>query len=348
MSHETSLTPKQAVFDAAPRETKTVAPPLGASAEQQAARVAGETRVLSSFDAPRERPNEPPSAAQTTRMASPSPEKQSRSDLPANPSVRAADAPKATDAPELNRETPSSPRIPTVLPSDFPLRGVSSATSGKPAAELAVNGTSSRPAAPSDESAHAAASSQETASEHPSAAALSNATNREALARVEAAVPTSRTRLTVEQIRELQALVARALQSAQGLADGSTRATFNWAPEGFGPLRFSFVTRDDGVRIEISSNRREVVQALEEGRANMERTIADLGLRVERFEVRLRAPEFSDSLPQPRQDGGHPERNSNAEPGSSDTVSIDRSVESSGEEAEPARRLSLAEHEWVA
>jgi hypothetical protein len=161
-------------------------------------------------------------------------------------------------------------------------------------------------------------------------------------------VPTPRTRLTVEQIRELQAMVARALQSAQTQADGTARATFNWTSEGFGPLRFSIITRDDGVRIEISSNRREVVKALEEGRANMERVMADLGLRVERFEVRLRAPEFSDSLPQPRPDGGYPERNSNAEPGSSDAVSIDRTVESSGEEAEPARRLSLAEHEWVA
>ena len=349
VSYETSLTPKQAVFDAAPRETKTVAPPLGASAEQQATRVAGETQVLSSFDGPRERPNEPPSAAQTTRMASPSPEKQLRSDLPANPSVRAADAPKATDGPELNRETPSSLRLqPSVLPSDSPLRAVSSATSGRPAAELAVNGSSSRPTPPSDESTHAAAPSQETASEHPSATAQSHATNREALARVEAAVPTPRTRLTVEQIRELQAMVARALQSAQTQADGTARATFNWTSEGFGPLRFSIITRDDGVRIEISSNRREVVKALEEGRANMERVMADLGLRVERFEVRLRAPEFSDSLPQPRPDGGYPERNSNAEPGSSDAVSIDRTVESSGEEAEPARRLSLAEHEWVA
>jgi hypothetical protein len=344
VSQETSLPPKQAAFDAAPRETKTAAPPLGASAEQQATRVAGETQVLSSFDAPRERPNERPSAAQTTRMVSPSTEKPSRSDLPANPAVRAADAPKATDAAELNRETPSSPRIPTVLPSDFPRP----ATSGKPAAELAVNGTSSRPAPSSGEPTHAAAPSPETASEHPSAAAASNATTRETLARVEAGVPTPRTRLTVEQIRELQALVARAQQSAQALADGSTRATFNWAPEGFGPLRFSIISRDAGLRIEISSNRRDVVQALEEGRTSVERIIADLGLRVERFEVRLRAPEFSDALPQPRQDGQHPERNSNAEPGSGDAVSIARSVEASPEEAEPARRYFVAEHEWVA
>jgi flagellar hook-length control protein FliK len=177
---------------------------------------------------------------------------------------------------------------------------------------------------------------------------MSHATNRETLARVEGTVLSPRTRLTVEQIRELQAMVSRALQSAQALADGSAQATFNWAPEGLGPLRFSIVTRNDGVRIEISANSREVVKALEDGRANVERIIADLGLRVERFDVRLRAPGFSDSLSQPQADGRHPERNSNTQPDGGDALSIERSVEASLEEGEPATRLSLAEHEWVA
>jgi hypothetical protein len=338
----------QAVPDAVPKEIKISAPPLSAPVEQEVPRVMGQTPVLTSFDAPRERMSEPQPGVQSARIVPPPTEKQPHSDFPANSSVRISDLPRTTDAPDLNRESAPTLRVTqAVLPPDSPMPA-SSMISGKPVAESTVNSAAARPAQASGEPTHTAAPSPETASEHPSAGAASNATTRETLARVEAAVPTPRTRLTVEQIRELQALVSRAMQSSQAMADGSARATFNWAPEGFGALRFSIISRDAGVRIEISSDRREVVKALEEGRANMERVIADLGMRMERFEVRLRAPEFTDTLPPPQQDGRYPERNSNAEPGGGDAAFIERSMEASPEDAEPARRYSLAEHEWVA
>ena len=346
---ETALPRRPVVFDATQKETKTIVPPPAAFAPPPSARAAGETRVLPSFDPPREHPSERFVAAQTARVVSPAVERRPRSESPVGPSLRAADAPKANDAPVLKSETVTSPRIqPPVPPPDSPLNVLPPATPAKPAEELAKNSSSSRSAPATDETVRTAAASRQSSGEQPTAAAVSGATTRETLARIEAAVPTPRTRLSVEQIRELQAMVSRALQTAQTRADGTAHATFNWAPEGFGFLRFSIVTRSDGVRIEIASNRRDVVEALEEGRAGVERMIADLGLRVERFEVRLRAPEFSDSLPQPQQDGRHPERNSNAEPGSSDAVPIEPSEEAARDEAAPVRRRSLAEHEWVA
>jgi hypothetical protein len=232
------------------------------------------------------------------------------------------------------------------MPMDSPTPPVSFAVPAKPAAESGSSGSAARTAPPASESSGTPV--QQPASEHPSAAAMSNATAREALARVESAVPSPRTHLTVEHIRELQALVSRALQSAHTGADGSAQANFNWTPEGFGSLRFTIVSRRDGVQIEISAGRRDVVEALEEGRASVERMIADAGLRVERFEVRLRAPEFSDSLLQPREDGQHPERNSSAQWESDDATFVEQDSDDSVDETVPQRRLSLAEHEWVA
>jgi hypothetical protein len=194
----------------------------------------------------------------------------------------------------------------------------------------------------------ASAPTPQSAGEHPSATLVAQATARETLTRLEAAVPTARTRLTVEQIRELQALVSRAVQGARTKSDGSTQATFNWRTESFGPLRFTIVSRSDGVSIEISSDRREVVEALEEGRTGMERMIADAGLRVEKLEVRIRPGEWSDFLPQTGENGRHPERNSNARPETPQAPLVEHEADDAREEVWLRPRVLHSEHEWVA
>lgn len=176
----------------------------------------------------------------------------------------------------------------------------------------------------------------------------SQTSSRETPVRLESTVPLMRTRLTIEQIRELQAMTTRALQSVQKAADGTAQTSFNWSPEGLGTLRFNIAARSDDVRIEISSSRRDVVEALEENRGTIERMIGDLGLRVERFEVRLRTSDVNNQLPQTGQDGRHPERNPQANEGSSSPQLPDIAEDEVREGPAVPTKKSMADHEWVA
>ncbi|RPH92607.1 flagellar hook-length control protein FliK, partial [candidate division KSB1 bacterium] len=193
----------------------------------------------------------------------------------------------------------------------------------------------------------AALNTQPTTDTPSAAATTSTAPARESLPVAEAVVRPLRMLWTTEQIKELQSLAQRALQTVQTVADGTSQAVFTWTPENLGPLQFKIITRKDDVEIEINSSRQDVADALEEGRGTIERIIGDLGLRIERFDIRVRVPSAASDQAMTAFNEHHPERNSQAQQDGSTPVLTDGAVEEGAEEPTPTRRR-LAEHEWVA
>jgi hypothetical protein len=174
------------------------------------------------------------------------------------------------------------------------------------------------------------------------------AENRETSQAAPTTAAFSRIKFTAEQIRELQAMVTKAVQSARISASGSQEATFNWNVENLGAIRFRIVSRQDDVRIEISSPRQDVVNALEDGKGVVERMITDVGLRVEKFDVRVTAsgrdPEWTN---QAHERGDRPSRQSETDTG---FAGSGNGLSEGGSSDEPVvRRMPVgADHEWVA
>ncbi|MBU0508916.1 flagellar hook-length control protein FliK [bacterium] len=156
-----------------------------------------------------------------------------------------------------------------------------------------------------------------------------------------------RPHLTAEQVRELQQLVARAVQNTRANAIGESTTRFNLQHASLGLLQFRISTRRDDVAIEISSASHEVTEALDESRPAMERVIADLGMRIERFEVRLREPAaLQDNWGRGFQMDREPKRDAAADDSRPALYADPFSMRD--EEESLARRPLLAEHEWVA
>ncbi|MBU0692475.1 flagellar hook-length control protein FliK [bacterium] len=116
-------------------------------------------------------------------------------------------------------------------------------------------------------------------------------------------------RLTAEDIRELQALVQKALESSRNAVNDTKEVRFEWRQKDLGSIRFMISTNDSDVKVTIQADRKEVADAIEKSRSVVERMITDQGLRVERFEVQLRvSPDaqmnsnsFSDQQPQAKE-----------------------------------------------
>lgn len=156
----------------------------------------------------------------------------------------------------------------------------------------------------------------------------------------------SNLRFTVEQIKELQTLVSKSLQGARVTADGGREAVFNWNHDALGPLSFRITTRNDDVEIRIHSGRQEVAEALEEGRGTIERMIADLGLKVERFEVKHRPEAMTKDLANQAHEREHPDHSTGPDSETGSDMSLDLDLESEPETALPS--TIRAEREWLA
>ncbi len=72
-----------------------------------------------------------------------------------------------------------------------------------------------------------------------------------------------RPRYSPEQIRELQSLAAKAINSARMSRPGEGEAAFQWRHDELGVLNFRIVTHHADVSVEISSSRSDVAQASE-------------------------------------------------------------------------------------
>ncbi|MFZ5434419.1 MAG: hypothetical protein ACOZB3_11690 [Calditrichota bacterium] len=156
-----------------------------------------------------------------------------------------------------------------------------------------------------------------------------------------------RPRFTAAQVLEFQEMAARALENSRIAVDGTADVRFNWQHESLGMLEFRFTTRKEEVTIEISSGSKDVADALDEVRPAVERAIADLGLKVERFEVRLKVPNVNQDMNnQGFQPNRNPEQKAEADTRISNPVHDQTSSEPI-EEATPVRPV-LADHEWVA
>lgn len=161
------------------------------------------------------------------------------------------------------------------------------------------------------------------------------------------ATPPHRARLSVEQVRELQAMVTRTMQNARTNAFGESSTRFSLQHATLGALQFRVTTRRDDVAVEISSPNRETIETLEEARPAVERAMADAGLRVERFEIRLRDPQaIQDSMNRSLENDHQPMGDRAAE----ESARLWDGSEALAGDAEEAiyERPQLAEHEWVA
>jgi hypothetical protein len=96
--------------------------------------------------------------------------------------------------------------------------------------------------------------------------------------------------LSVEQLRELQSLVQRALESSRTSKIDSGEVAFDWSPRELGRLQFHIRTEESAVHIEIISDQPRVVDMIQQSRAVVERMIQDQGMRVEHFDVQFRNP----------------------------------------------------------
>jgi hypothetical protein len=154
-------------------------------------------------------------------------------------------------------------------------------------------------------------------------------------------------RLSADQIRDLQALVQKALESSRAAMQKGQEAVFDWRQKDLGSLRFVISTVDKEVRVTIQSDRADVAEAIDKSRAVVERMITDQGLRVERFDVQLRTigdpqarPEnFAERQTQTRD-------NSNEQSGGGSADSGHSSADS--QEDAPRRRPPGGDREWVA
>jgi flagellar hook-length control protein FliK len=159
-------------------------------------------------------------------------------------------------------------------------------------------------------------------------------------------VPTSSMLFTVEQIKELQTMVTHSLQGARLTVDGAQEAVFNWNHETLGPLSFRITARSDDVEIHIQSGRQDVADALKEGRGTVERMIADLGMKVERFEIKVRPESAMQDLANQaheREQSGHGNRTDGDAPAG---ASMNLDLEPDEEPVQPSTTTPL--RGWVA
>jgi flagellar hook-length control protein FliK len=159
-------------------------------------------------------------------------------------------------------------------------------------------------------------------------------------------VQTLRPRLTLDQIKELQEMVSRAMSQTRVNLEGASEATFNWAPEGLGSMRFRITSSKDDVRIEIASNRRDVADMLESGRGTIERMIGDLGLKVERFDVKMRME--ADPRETPGQSYEHRHHRQDPETRESLPGGLVPGGDAAAETEPVIRKPLVPDHEWVA
>lgn len=156
-----------------------------------------------------------------------------------------------------------------------------------------------------------------------------------------------RARLTAQHVFELQTLTARAMESMRPFGATGNAASFVWNTEQLGPIRFRIAATRDAVQIEIESGRADVADILDESKAVVERLIADQGLRMERFDVRLTRDETSSpqtALPQFRQQT--PDRRpALREPSDYRPAAA---AEFEPERSHASRRPLVANYEWVA
>lgn len=156
----------------------------------------------------------------------------------------------------------------------------------------------------------------------------------------------ARTRMTAEHVRELQTLVARALDAMRPFGEAGNTTTFVWKNDQMGSLRFRIAAGKETVAIDIESGRADVVRAIDDGRIAVERMIADLGLRVERFEVRIaREDAVFDQPPQNFEQRSSERNPHSARPGTPRSPVHD---DSERRNLPGSRRPLVANHEWVA
>ncbi|HEY3295749.1 MAG TPA: flagellar hook-length control protein FliK [bacterium] len=158
--------------------------------------------------------------------------------------------------------------------------------------------------------------------------------------------PLPRAVFTLEQIKDLQAMVSKSLQGTRTTLDGSKEAVFKWNHEALGPLAFRISAKNSDVEIRIQSGRKDVADALEEGRPAMERIFADLGLKMERFEVKVRGEAMSHEPTTQTQEREHSQHGRKANSEAATGTNMDMELET--EEEAPQRAPALADREWVA
>ena len=154
-------------------------------------------------------------------------------------------------------------------------------------------------------------------------------------------------RLTAEDIRELQALVQKALASSRSAVNDSREVRFEWSQKELGNVRFLISTNDSDVKVTIQADRTEVAEAIEKSKAVVERMITDQGLRVERFEVQLRVssdPQMSSHNFAEQQQAKEQAANTR-QPASANTPETDNPIP---EQTLPRRNSLQGDREWVA
>jgi hypothetical protein len=155
-----------------------------------------------------------------------------------------------------------------------------------------------------------------------------------------------RPHLTLDQIKELQDMVSRAMSQTRVNLEGASEATFNWSPEGLGSMRFRITSSKDDVRIEIASNRKDVADMLEAGRGTIERMIGDLGLKVERFDVKMKME--ADPRETPGQSYEHRHQQQNPQTPESQPGGMIGGGDLAAEPEPVTRKPLVPDHEWLA
>jgi hypothetical protein len=156
-------------------------------------------------------------------------------------------------------------------------------------------------------------------------------------------------RFTADQIRELQEMVNKALQSSQAMQSDTPEAHFNWNSPEFGALRFKIATHENEVSVQIASSRQEVVDTLEQSKAVVERIFFDQGLKIEKFDIQYRSdnPGSHANVTEQRSDGnGFNRENMTEQTTTPDNGSF---LQLDIPEPKPAERpLFSGKREWVA
>jgi len=247
-----------------------------------------------------------------------------------NPQVETSPQPSETSL-KSERLRPEQPVAPPEPAKPIQSRASSETSSAVRTEQPASESVSARPAVASSENA---------------AAASTDPLRADGVAHKEpATVRTLGPRFSAEQIRELQSLVARAVQSARTLENGARETSFVWREESSGPIRFRILSRDDAVSVEIDSHRRDVADLLDGSRVAIERAMNDVGLRVERLDIRLRTGELADPENQ-----GSQQTERDLDPNSQREAQPEWSSSEPNpvEDVLPTTRPTQAEHEWVA
>ncbi|MDD5088750.1 MAG: flagellar hook-length control protein FliK [bacterium] len=310
-------TPRSAVNDAETPALKTV------NAEPRTA-----TKALFSPDKiATETPRSAVNDAETPALKTVNAEPRAATKPTAPASARAAE----TGRSEVQDGAPYAAKTPVTTPHKAARSVVSSSSAGVPTSPEKTQQAPHQPAGD-----RPAASGQ-----------IAQTETRTAATAIPLATAPHRPRLSAEQVREIQTMVARSVANTRTTVFGESSARFSMQHATLGALQFRITTRQDDVAIEISSPHRETTEALEEGRPAVERAIADLGLRVERFEIRQRDV---NALQDPMNRGLDSERQPTRDhaASSAEEAWADGGFDSGESENPVEGQPLLAEHEWVA